>query len=330
MRRQIWMYVLSRIRQPSRPYDAEQEEVWKPRGFDSIGVRLVDTRIVLSGPASRNSPWVRNCFGFVLRGGELDDAFAQRFADAEMASSSLVWGVTLGDSPRACRVPLTGRRQPVTVRFATLAKIGMEIEQEVDWSTFERNWQVPASSIPPVWRILPVVIRDPFFDATHYYAASLREFSLFGDAETIADDPSAPVSRKDAVQVESAVQDAFKAVEALVGDPPASDQRLARKLSEIGVDPDEQVGFDRFGNGSHPETVISKIRKMKLARDKRVAHGSTPKPRTVTYYELMDFQECAGFIVSAAVKREIANMGGQPPIVAATRWFEQEGATRDS
>jgi hypothetical protein len=246
-----------------------------------------------------------------------------------MAGAALLWGIVIGPSPLAVRVPLPSVRKPVTVPFGKVVEIAREREQEVDISAFESDWRIPASFIAPVWRLLPVVIRDPFFDAAHYYAASLRGFTLMGDAEAIAEDPSVPASRKNAVEVETAVQDAFKAVEALIGDPPADDSRLARKLANIGVEPDRMIGFDRFGHSAHSETVIRKIRKMNLARDKRVAHGATPKPRAVTYYELMDFQECAGFIVSTAVKKELRERGWHVPVVEDTKWFGHKELPHD-
>jgi len=98
--------------------------------------------------------------------------------------------------------------------------------------------------------------------------------------------------------MENALQNAFKAVEAILGDPPNDDRKFFSKIKAIGLDPNEEVG-------RVAKTPLHKIiRDMNFARDKKSAHGST-QYRTITVSDLMEYQACARYIILAAIEKQL-------------------------
>jgi hypothetical protein len=105
---------------------------------------------------------------------------------------------------------------------------------------------------------------------------------------------SAPTSSHQ-THFEDALQNAFKAIEAVMGDPPKNDRKFSDKLVAIGIDPLEQVGYEE------KKPISTVIRAMNEARDKKSAHGSTRR-RTIGQAELLDFQTCSREVVLAAIE----------------------------
>jgi len=94
---------------------------------------------------------------------------------------------------------------------------------------------------------------------------------------------------------ENSLQNAFKAIEAIIGDPPKDNKKFFAKIKGIGLDPFEEFGY----LSKDPLHVV--IPQMNAARDKKAAHGST-KDRIITLGEMMTYQDCAHLIVAAAIK----------------------------
>ena len=92
---------------------------------------------------------------------------------------------------------------------------------------------------------------------------------------------------------------AFKAIEAIVGDPPKSDSRFFASLRRWGVDPAVETGIDD-GRPLH-----KLIRAMSTARDREAAHGASPS-KGIGAYELYEYQQCAGHILQSAVTHCLA------------------------
>jgi hypothetical protein len=100
---------------------------------------------------------------------------------------------------------------------------------------------------------------------------------------------------------ETALQNAFKAIEAIIGDPPKDDRKFDQLLRSIGLDPYEEVGF------GENRSLREEIRFMNIARDKKAAHGSTLN-RRLTVGEIHKYQACAGYVCQAAIETKL----GQP------------------
>jgi len=95
---------------------------------------------------------------------------------------------------------------------------------------------------------------------------------------------------------ESAFQNAYKAVEALIGDPPKCNDKFKAKLLAEGLDPDELGGY------TEKRRLADVIRNMNDIRDKRAAHGAT-RTRGITLCEMIEYQQCARYVVQHAIQR---------------------------
>jgi hypothetical protein len=149
------------------------------------------------------------------------------------------------------------------------------------------------------WRIATTSFCNPaLFDAIRFIHRSHENFYVApgGISEVIYDPEIHPVSGTLQSNFEDALQNAFKAVEAVIGDPPRDDRRFFAKLQSIGIDPHEEVGY------LEKSPIERVIRQMNDARDKRSAHGST-RSRSISPAELMSFQACAEEVVLAALER---------------------------
>lgn len=161
------------------------------------------------------------------------------------------------------------------------------------------------------WRVARVTFGDDrLFDATRFLSQSYLNFHVYpGQLREVAGDPDASArTGSEQTHFEEALQNAFKAVEAVIGDPPKDDRKLFLKLSALGIDPSEPAGYVA------QRPFSEHIRQMNLARDKRAAHGST-RNRRIRAAELLDYQGCADVIVTAAIEQV---RGG--PLIVGPPW----------
>jgi hypothetical protein len=239
-----------------------------------------------------------------------DDLQALRVAEAFECGFSIA-GVPLIDPdhdgyflpiPRALVTP------GGSISFETL----VDLEEKRDWK--ERTVRNPYSAIETIsstttepyetaWRLLPLLLkREDLFDAARFWKASQDDFFVFpGEVREVleaADSP--PETQRDQTRFETALHNAFKAVEAVVGDPPKSDRKFFARLQSAGLDPHEIVGYENKRELHHI------IREMNRARDRKSAHGST-RNRTITLGEMFDFHSCAQYIVSCALETELGH-----------------------
>jgi hypothetical protein len=250
-------------------------------------------------------------FAFKVRGGEADDSFAQRFADGVLGTLALVYDFALDEAPLALRVPasLLRSRNLTTKKllFRQAVPDGRDpIHEMTLWTKFNHAAYLPADILTKVWEVMPITTRSPFFEALHFYGESLRAFCFHGEiAEVLSATLARPLSRQDEVRAERAVENAFKAVEALIGEPSKRDDRLRQKLEDAGVDSDELIGWQWFSQGPPREPLLTKVKALHRARDKRAAHAKTPQRSPFTYYEIMDCQGCAQAVLMRALEHQL-------------------------
>jgi len=166
------------------------------------------------------------------------------------------------------------------------------------WSTFSTQFSV-AEHVEWVWDVLPGCKNPNVAKALFFLATSLDriEFSP-GDQHDIVSgvqDAGVPKSAIDQVEIESVAMDAYKAIEAVVGDPGSDLRKFRLTVTEAGINPDEMVGY-------HDKVSLAqKIITLNEHRDSRIAHGSSPRNTPLSYFELMDWQECAKHVVTSAL-----------------------------
>ena len=147
------------------------------------------------------------------------------------------------------------------------------------------------------WEIAGLTFSDDsLFKAARFYSRSTDFFHISPGQinDVIATPALSPTTGSDQSRYEDALQNAFKAIEAVIGDLPKDDRKLFIKLKDIGLDPDELVGY------RDKKSLYQTLRNMNEARDKKSAHGSTPE-RKITTFEMMNYQMCAACIIESAL-----------------------------
>ncbi len=136
-----------------------------------------------------------------------------------------------------------------------------------------------------------------------YYKLSTAEHAfLGGDIRWAMSDEGhePPPLFSERAKVEQAFHNAFKAIEALVGGEPSSkDRRFRDRLVNVGVDPDEMVGY----RPTPKEPLFDVLKRIRVTRDKRAAHAglTSARKRGISYYELMEAQAAAAAALRLAV-----------------------------
>ena len=242
---------------------------------------------------------------FRFRDFRRDDSAAIRLTEAFAYGMALATGpLADANDPLVLRVPDALIHRKRTVPLDAL----VTLEESRPWG--ERTFPFPNARIASVsktvteahelgWRIAAVTYQNAaLFDATRFLQRSYENFyvSPGGISEVMYDDapPSTGAGQNDR---EDALHSAFKAIEAVIGDPSKNDRRFFATLANIGIDPAEEVGY------LNKIPIHKMIRRMNEARDKRSAHGST-RDRKISAAELLDFQTCADEIVTAALEMQ--------------------------
>ena len=201
-------------------------------------------------------------------------------------------------------VPTNMVRSAISIQLEDLVALEESRRREDRCLEFPRATISGASSTTPdrheaAWRIAAVTFNnDALFDATRFLSKSHNNFCVSpGQIREVVSNPEeVPRTASHQTDMEDALQNAFKAIEAVIGDPPKDDRKFFDKLTNVGINPLEEVGYKK------KVAISTVIRKMNEARDRRSAHGST-RQRMIRPAELLEFQACAEVIVLAAVER---------------------------
>jgi hypothetical protein len=307
MKLQKWVYLLTGLMSPNKVEYKDGELAFSQSrekiSLERIGVRLKKV-FLTEKERIRESNHRDSCnsrFIFFINDGIIDDNLAQRFADAVMSSLALVYDVAIEEIPRAIRISEDAIKHSEFVRLRDIlgsSGVGSEL-----YFTIMRSTGVPSEVLDYVWFVVPVVFKNQsLVDATHFYRESIMQAWVADDdvPELMYDNSDLPSSQGEKVRVETAYQNAFKAIEAVIGEPPKDERRLRMRLVEAGIDPDETVGYgfyERYGAKPGKEKLIKKLIDMHHSRDKKAAHGRTGVPRTIGYCELKDKQALAQHIL---------------------------------
>ena len=236
-----------------------------------------------------------------------DDARATYTAESVLYAVSLVAGPAI-PSDEPCLVHLVPRevardRDALTLDQLVAGGLAVdsgEVGLHFSGIVLREARYLSQAVVDAAWRIVPVLTEhECLHRAAGFLKASQDEFYVWAGQLPEVIDHMADTARSGVEQTsfERALQDAFKAVEAVVGDPPSDDRKLFQKIQGIGLDPEEEVGYEQ-------RPLHQVIRRMNEARDKKAAHGSTTG-RDITVGELLDYQSCARVVVRAGVEKEL-------------------------
>ena len=190
---------------------------------------------------------------FRFRRYKRDDAAAIRLAEAFLYGMSLVHGPVIEDHHDSLVFPIPDCivRGESVIRIDALAELARSRPPEDRFLEFPRTTLSSFSCTTgelheAAWRIVAVTFNDEaLFDATRFLKRSHDNFYVYpGQIREVARDrESSARTSSQQTHFEDALQNAFKAVEAVIGDPPRNETRFFEKLRAIGIDPQEQVGF---------------------------------------------------------------------------------------
>ncbi len=268
-----------------------------------LGIKIWPIRLTLRGSRQGN-------FRYFLRFPRYrrDDQRARYIAECFLHALALACGpfMELGELASVVRVPAALVRKARSVHVEQLdeleeARAHDGAGRESSLSSLGYAFSTSGIYFDAAWKMTPILVaNEQLYRAVGFLKASQDEFFVWpGEIGEVSREPdiTAP-NRFGQTTLENALQNAFKSVEAVLGDPPKNDAKFFAKLNAIGLDPNEEVGY------SFKLPIHTVIRNMNEARDKKAAHGSTIH-RGITYGELMEFQACARYVVSTAIESKL-------------------------
>lgn len=302
-----YVYILNRLGQPNRygsPYSNEiYDKVWKPESLTRLNVRLIPVKIT------------HDYFGLIIGEGERNDELAQSYADAAMMLFSFFENYTDFEIPVAYPIPSCIIKDGEVkiediIEEDSHREYNERYRELAIYSIFSSCYLISAEVIEDMWKNIPILLDNPnIFNAVCFYSASIREIHFEGDSidDAFMEVDKTPISKIGLTLAENAILNAFKAIEAIIGDPPKNEARLRSKIQDIGLDPDDKMFlYPEFGG-----SILDEIRRLSLARDKRAAHGRTNKERKITYFEMMNAQFLARLIILASLGKYSSISGAQ-------------------
>jgi hypothetical protein len=163
-----------------------------------------------------------------------------------------------------------------------------------------RSFSTSSYSMNAAWKLAPIIRRNENIrQAAKYLSESQENFYVWpgGMDSAIEQSDYVPKSSYEQAKFENALHNAFKAIEAIIGDPSKDDNKLFMKLREINLDPREELGLEKL-------PLYKIIRNMNRARDKKSAHGSISK-KNISVGEMLDYQSCAHYVLYEAFEKEL-------------------------
>lgn len=291
------------ITRPAAPHEQSARNAGNELGCDISSVYLLRENSVLE-----NDEYSRADGRYLLTfpGGVADDERARQIADALALSWILLMGPVAHPEDLASiyRFPADMVQEDRYVSIDALLAYdeSLPFEKQFPFPGLQvvAHYHISEDQMMRLWALVPVVIDEPMFSAVRHLAASFREFYVFpGQVPEVLGQPGEmPDTANFLTRAENALVNAFKAVEALIGDPPSDDRKFFAKLRSVGVDPFQNVGY----RSSVP--LHQRIRELNRARDKKGAHAKT-SATPITSYELMDLQLCARLVVIGALERKL-------------------------
>lgn len=231
-----------------------------------------------------------------------DDSKAQRFAESFVCAVELLCGpiANYAETSMIFPIPADMVRNKTVILFDDIHPSDLSGLVPLRKATF-----LLPDIIEVAWKITPVIFsEDDIHMALLFLRSSQHHFYSVPPLRSHDYDPDS-LAESSLVQThwENCLQNSYKAVEAIIGDLPKGDAKFFARLRSIGLDPAEEVGY------VIKRPLQEELRAMRLARDKKSAHGGTPK-RQIKVGEAMNYQECAKYVIEAAIDTKL----GEPTL----------------
>jgi len=308
-----WVYLLTGLSYPMNTvYLSDHSDSWDilsesiaDINISKLGIRLKRVFLTTEDRVRQvhNKYRYKDRFVCYIYDGRQDDNLAQRFADAVMLSLAVLDDVAMEETPKLIRIPESCIKKGRIIRIKDI--VGEEGVRSKEYLDVVHGIGVQSEVLDYVWRIVPVIVENQaLMDAASFYRESVKQVWVADDdvSDIMWNNLDEPLSQTERACIETAYQNAFKAVEAIIGEPPKDISKLILKLNNAGINPDEIVGYDLYGMKPAKESILKKVTDMHTTRDKRAAHGRTNTlPRIIGYCELKDKQALAQYLIKANI-----------------------------
>jgi hypothetical protein len=151
-----------------------------------------------------------------------------------------------------------------------------------------------------IFFLLPFVLQnEDLFNACSFFRPCCSEYSLMdGVVREVLNEPrQEPENESERLALENVVLQAFRTIEAIVGEPGNNEQRFRARLKAFGIDYTERVGFP----GRRKQRLGDRIRWLQDARDSAAAHGKRRRRNPFTMFEAMEAQHLADTVLHSAL-----------------------------
>ena len=248
---------------------------------------------------------------FSLERGRRDDTEAERIAEAVLMLGQVFNGTGLELDASHLSFPLRSSRIRRS-RPVSLETLVREVESTIDARAVFTDTLIggyhglPTGTVELAIRACPVLLRsEKLRFAAAFLCVSMHDFyvSPGGLRDALDDGERVPTRAAELARWEASYQNLYKCVEAIIGDPPRDEPKYRAKLLAAGLDPEEEVGYQKKAK------VADVIREMNRLRDTRVAHGSTL--RGIKLHQMVEFQACAAYVLEVAIERAYGQEGGR-------------------
>jgi hypothetical protein len=239
-----------------------------------------------------------------IEDGIRDDDFAQDLVDTVMLSVAIKNEMYLDDNPLAIPVE-SSLYKDGTIKIESL--IGSRGINSQEYYALGEGIGLPKEILDYIWQTVPVIFENQYItDAVSFYLESIKSTWICDEDidEIRLDGFDMSPSPFDKASIETSYQNAFKAIEAIIGEPPDDLVKLKNKLEQAGINPENLVGL--YELNSNDKKLIEKIVDMQKIRNKKAAHGKTLKAgRNIGYYELKDKQALSRYIILSHIQSKM-------------------------
>lgn len=291
------MYLLTGLIYPDNPKYHENGSLKDITDINLESIGIVLSYVEIKKPTYKTGGIGNNRrFVYSLLNGEIDDQLAQNFADALMVALAVRYDIGIDDPPIPLRLHKSQIKAGEIIQWQDIVNSDDRyIKESFLW---HMSIGLPPNILTWAFQAIPVLIHNPsIMNSCSFYRESILK--IWHCEEDIAEmilDGDTPTSVVERANIETAYHNAFKAIEALIGQPSKDKNKLRIQLHEQGINPDEIVGYDTL-RGKNEETILKKVLVMLENRNHKAAHGKTDKPRDIGYLELADKQKLAKYMI---------------------------------
>lgn len=160
------------------------------------------------------------------------------------------------------------------------------------------------------------LVDDDLWRAGQYYLGSASLFAFVGNdvGRTLHDRELLPENPYRLVDAESAIWLAFKAVEAIIGDPSGREEKLSKAIADAGL-----YDFPGVWRDEEQADLVDHLLRFVALRDSRVAHGKHHRKRApVTLFDVMNAQYLSRGLILHYAEEVLRRRGLPTPNNAAS------------